>query len=157
MSTRDSRCGFKRTRLRADSGSDGSAMRPLDSGRPVLVVEDNDEVRAGLKALLESAGFSVAAVSGGREALRAIRTGDVVPCLMVLDLMMPRFDGWDVLAELNRDTDLAAIPVIVLSAHPLATLARNAGAVAVLSKPTDPEASIRVVDQHVRSAEASAS
>jgi len=96
-------------------------------------------------------------VDGGREALRAIRRGDVVPCLMVLDLMMPFFDGWDVLAELNRDTDLAAIPVIVLSAHPLATLATNAGAVAVLSKPIDPDALLRVVDQHARCAGASAS
>ena len=136
----------------ADSPSDPSAMRTLDPDRPVLVVDDNDEVRAGLKALLESAGFSVADVPGGREALLAIRTGDVVPCLMVLDLMMPLFDGWDVLAELSRDTDLAAIPVIVLSAHPLATLAMNAGAVAVLAKPTDPEVLIRVVDQHARHA-----
>ena len=127
-------------------------MRPLDNGRPVLVVDDNDEVRVGLKALLESAGFPVADVAGGREALRAIRSGDVCPCLVLLDLMMPFFDGWDVLAELTSDTDLAAIPVIVLSAHPLATLAVNAGAVAVLAKSTDPEVLIRVVDRHARHA-----
>jgi CheY-like chemotaxis protein len=127
-------------------------MRPLDNGRPVLVVDDNDEVRVGLKALLESAGFPVADVPGGREALRAIRSGDVCPSLVLLDLMMPFFDGWDVLTELNSDTDLAAIPVIVLSAHPLATLATNAGAVAVLAKPMDPEMLIRVVDQHAHHA-----
>src|SRR5689334_5498733 len=138
--------------MRADSACDGSAMRALDNGRPVLVVDDNDEVRVGLKALLESAGFPVADVAGGREALRAIRSGAVCPCLVLLDLMMPAFDGWDVLAELTSDTDLAAIPVIVLSAHPLASLARNAGAVAVLAKPTDPEVLIRVVDQHARHA-----
>jgi len=148
-STRDSMPGFKRAMLPADS-SCGSAMRRFDHARPVLVVDDNDEVRDGLKALLESAGFCVVVVRGGREALQAIRSGDVVPCLVVLDLMMPLFDGWDVLAELNGDTDLAAIPVIVLSAHPLATLAMNAGAVAVLSKPTDPEVLIGAVDRHAR-------
>jgi len=152
VSTRDKSCGFKRTRLRADSGSDGSEVRPLDNGRPVLVVEDNDEVRVGLKGLLESAGFPVADAPGGRAALRAIRSGAVCPCLVLLDLTMPLFDGWDVLAELNSDTDLAAIPVIVLSAHPLATLAVNAGAVAVLAKPTDPGVLIRVVDRHARHA-----
>lgn len=127
-------------------------MHPLDNDRPVLVVDDNGEVRVGLKALLESAGFPVADAPGGREALRAIRSGEVCPSLMLLDLMMPFFDGWEVLAELNSDTDLAAIPVIVLSAHPLATLAMNAGAVAVLAKPRDPEVLIRVVDRHARHA-----
>ena len=132
-------------------------MRPLDNGRPVLVVDDNDEGRDGLKALLESAGFPVADAPGGREALHAIRSGDVCPCLVLLDLMMPFFDGWDVLAEFNRDTDLAAIPVIVLSAHPLATLAVNAGAVAVLAKPTDPETLILAVGQYARYAAACSS
>ena len=124
-------------------------MRPFDHGRPVLVVDDNDEVRAGLEALLESAGVRVAVAPDGRAALRAIRSGDVVPCLEVVD-PMPLFDGWDVLGGLNGDTDLVAIPVIMLSALPLATLAQNAGAVAVLSKPTDPEALLGVVDQHAR-------
>jgi CheY-like chemotaxis protein len=132
-------------------------MRPLDNARPVLVVDDNDEVRIGLRALLESAGFPVADARGGREALRAIRSGTVCPCLVLLDLMMPYFDGWDVLAELNSDTDLAAIPVIVLSADPLASLAMNAGAVAVLAKPTDPETLIDAVDRHARHAAASSS
>jgi CheY-like chemotaxis protein len=132
-------------------------MPPLDNGRPVLVVDDNDEVRVGLKALLESAGFAVTDVPGGREALRAIRSGAVCPCLVLLDLLMPLFDGWDVLAELNSDTDLAAIPVIVLSAHPLARLAKNAGAVAVLSKPMDPATLIGAVDRHARYAAESSS
>lgn len=127
-------------------------MRPLDHVGPVLVVDDNDEVRAGLGALLESAGFHVALAADGREALRILRTAEVVPCLVLLDLMMPMLDGWDVLAELRQDSQLAAIPVVVLSAHPLASLAHNAGAVAVLTKPTDPDALLAVVDRHTGNA-----
>jgi CheY-like chemotaxis protein len=126
-------------------------MPPFTPAGPVLVVDDNDEVRAGLGALLESAGFQVALAADGREALRLLRA-DVCPCLVLLDLMMPLLDGWDVLAELRRDASLAVIPVVVLSAHPLARLAENAGAVAVLAKPMEPDALLAVVDRHARDA-----
>lgn len=125
-------------------------MQPLGDVGPVLVVDDNDEVRAGIGALLESAGFRVALVPDGREALRALCAADDVPSLVVLDLMMPLLDGWDLLDELRHDSQLAAIPVIVLSAHPLAALAHNAGAVAVLGEPVDPEALLAPVARHAR-------
>src|SRR5438094_5064467 len=63
-------------------------MIPERPAAPVLVVEDNAEVRQALVALLEAEGYHVAEAVDGVSALRLLRTGGVQPCLIVLDLMM---------------------------------------------------------------------
>jgi two-component system, chemotaxis family, chemotaxis protein CheY len=115
---------------------------------PILVVDDNADVRAGLCALLESEGYQTVDAADGREALSLLRRAEVMPCLIVLDLMMPRVDGWDFRAVQTGDARLASIPVVVLSAHPLADDAKHGGAAAVLRKPMDPEALLAVVARY---------
>src|SRR6059036_452018 len=95
-------------------------MIPEPPVAPVLVVEDNAEVRRALVALLEGEGHRVAEAVDGVSALRLLRAGEVRPCLIVLDLMMPRMSGWDFRAEQSSDRRLASIPVVVVSADPLA-------------------------------------
>src|SRR5438093_13616345 len=107
-------------------------MIPERPAAPVLVVEDNAEVRQALVALLEAEGYRVAEAGDGVSALRLLRQGDVHPCLIVLDLMMPRMSGWDFRAAQSSDRELASIPGGVLSAEPLASQASRLGAAAVL-------------------------
>jgi CheY-like chemotaxis protein len=123
-------------------------MNPARPAAPILIVDDNDEVRAAIAALLESHGYHVLFARDGREALRVLCGADVTPCLILLDLMMPLLDGWDFHAEQKRNPRLSAIPILVVSAHPLAALATNAGAAAVLSKPVDPDALLAAVEYH---------
>jgi len=130
-------------------GVDGKMTDSPPEG-PILIVDDNDEVREALGALLESAGHQVLAAADGREALAFLRRCEVPPCLVLLDLMMPGLNGWDFRAEQIRDERLAAIPVIVLSAHPLAMDAKNMGAAAVLLKPFDPETVLAAVRATLR-------
>ena len=115
---------------------------------PILVVDDNDDVRTVLCALLQSDGYKTVAAANGHEALRLLRTSEVAPCLILLDLMMPRLDGWDFRAEQIRDVRLASIPVIILSAHPLADSAKHQGAAAVLRKPMVPDELLALVARH---------
>ena len=115
---------------------------------PVLVVDDNPEVRDALGALLESDGYRTITAADGRDALDVLRRAEVLPCLVILDLMMPLVDGWDFRAAQSRDARLAGIPVIVVSAHPLAEFAKNTGAAAVIAKPADPEKLLAAVEQH---------
>src|SRR6185436_6925717 len=115
---------------------------------PILIVDDNAEVREALRALLESDGYRTLGAGDGREALDTLHQATALPCLIILDLMMPLFDGWDFRAAQSRDPRLASIPVIVLSAHPLAMHTRNTGAVAVMPKPADPEALLAAVERH---------
>ena len=123
-------------------------MIPERPAAPVLVVEDNAEVRQALVALLEAEGYHVAEAVDGVSALRLLRTGAVQPCLIVLDLMMPRMSGWDFRMEQSSDLRLAGIPVVVVSADPLASQAERMGAAAVLSKPADPEQFRGLIGRH---------
>lgn len=115
---------------------------------PILIVDDNAEVRDALGALLESDGYRVLVAGDGRDALDILRSLEVPPSLLILDLMMPLLDGWDFRAAQARDPRLASIPVIVISAHPLAMHAKNTGAVAVMPKPADPDALLAAVERY---------
>ena len=84
-----------------------------DMRKKILVVEDNSELLELLSLGLEQAGFSVAAASNGIEALKAAR--EIAPNLILLDLVLPELDGFEVCASLQRDAVLASIPVIILT------------------------------------------
>jgi len=99
----------------------------------VLVVEDDVELRQVLSEVLTDAGYRVASLSNGRDALRSLKRRKVPPRLILLDLMMPVMDGWKFLEEKSRLREFDGIPVVVLSAFP----ARNVSAQAILRKPID--------------------
>jgi two-component system, OmpR family, response regulator CpxR len=104
--------------------------------RPVLVTEDDHEIREALEALLSEVGYRVLTASNGRQALELLRrvSGTVdFPFVMLLDLMMPVMNGWEVLNELQKDPTLSALPVVIISAF--AEQAPRNGVRAVLRKP----------------------
>lgn len=81
----------------------------------VLVIEDDESIRESMRELLELEGFDVVAAANGREALDVVRSG-WRPCAVLLDLFMPVMDGWQFLAEIERDRQLSDLPVTVVSA-----------------------------------------
>lgn len=83
--------------------------------RTIVVVDDDRDIRMILRANLEEEGYAVLEASGGREALEVIRGSD--PDLVVLDIMMPEVDGYDVLQELRSTPDYADLPVVLLTAR----------------------------------------
>lgn len=102
---------------------------------PVLIVEDDRDLREMMGQLLTLEGFSAAAVANGRDALEYLRRGDL-PNLILLDLMMPVMDGWEFRRIQQEDPSLAALPVIVLSAiEP--TRMTDFGTATFLTKPLD--------------------
>jgi CheY-like chemotaxis protein len=80
----------------------------------VLLVDDDDDFREALDAALRQQGFVVEHAANGREALSVLARSR--PDAVLLDLMMPVMDGWQVLAAMGRDRSLASVPVAVLSA-----------------------------------------
>jgi CheY-like chemotaxis protein len=81
----------------------------------VLIAEDDEAIRDGLSMSLEIEGYRVLTAANGREALEVLPTLQP-PCLLLLDLLMPVMNGWELLEAKNREPGLAAIPVVVLSA-----------------------------------------
>ena len=105
----------------------------------VLVIDDEPAVRLLLQRNLEFAGFEVETAEDGAQGLLAVRRGlvDVV----VLDLMMPQVDGFEVLAELSAPGGAVPPPVIILTAlsdPSVKARCYEAGASSVMTKPFDP-------------------
>jgi CheY-like chemotaxis protein len=91
------------------------SMTSLDpNSSTVMVVDDHGDIRETLAMILEDAGFDVVTAADGRDALRQLHDGPR-PQLILLDLMMPNMDGWEFRRRQEADTDLSAIPVVLLS------------------------------------------
>jgi CheY-like chemotaxis protein len=106
--------------------------------RTVLIVEDDVDVRDALMETLTDCGYVPVAAANGREALDLLRARTSQPSLILLDIMMPVMDGRQFRAAQLEDPELAAIPVVVLSAHAnAADLARQMGACGYLKKPVE--------------------
>ena len=81
--------------------------------RRILVAEDDRFLRKAAEMALKRHGYTVLTAADGEEALRAARS--VLPDLIMLDLIMPKLNGFDVLQALKKDAPTAHIPVIILS------------------------------------------
>ena len=84
------------------------------SVKRVVYVEDEQEMIDLVRLILSRKGFEVIGANGGREGLATIR--DRLPDLVLLDLMMPDMDGWDVYQQMKADEKTRDIPVIVVTA-----------------------------------------
>lgn len=105
----------------------------------VLVADDDPLLQAILQHKLVQAGYRVRVVDNGRDALEAAREQ---PALIVLDGMMPILDGFEALRRLKADPELAAIPVVMLTAlkrEEDIVSALKLGAADYLAKPFNPD------------------
>jgi two-component system chemotaxis response regulator CheY len=111
---------------------------------PLLIVEDDQAVCDIMREILEEHGYAVTCAANGREALALLRR-TAPPRLILLDLMMPVMNGWELLRELRKTAELAGIPVVVLSA-----VSREATpeGVPTLAKPLSQESLIRLVEEY---------
>ena len=94
-------------------------MTPLPfPDKQVMIVDDEFGIRDALTMLLEDEGYAVSSASNGQEALQQLREDPArpLPCVILLDLMMPIMDGWQFKAVQEQDPRLSPIPVIVISA-----------------------------------------
>jgi CheY-like chemotaxis protein len=113
----------------------------------VMVIDDDDHLREAMSLLLESHGYDVDVCADAHEALQRLEQG-AAPDVIVLDLMMPRMDGWQFRVEQKREARWANIPVVALSGDTSAK-ARAIDAQAYLSKPVEDVVLLRTVEQLV--------
>ncbi len=82
--------------------------------RRILCIEDEPEMIDLIRLILERKGFEVLGAVGGQEGLEVVRNEK--PDLVLLDLMMPDVDGWEVYRQMKADAELQHIPVVVVTA-----------------------------------------
>ncbi len=123
----------------------------VDARGPVLVVEDEADIRQPLVRLLEAEGYPAAGASDAVVALERLRSRLPLPRLIVLDLTLPRMDGVEFLRVLANERAWSGIPVLVLTGDPFAEAAACAlGARRCLVKPIPLEELFEVVGALVR-------
>jgi two-component system alkaline phosphatase synthesis response regulator PhoP len=108
----------------------------------VLVVDDDESIRETLQMALELENYATALAGDGAQALEWLRRNPT-PRLILLDLMMPVMDGWQLFDQLAKDERLARIPVVVITAFER-ELGR-VGGLPVVKKPIDLRDLLRVV------------
>jgi CheY-like chemotaxis protein/signal transduction histidine kinase len=112
-------------------------------GATILVVDDDPLIQQLLKGQLELEGFDVALAPDGVTALRLVR--ERRPASIILDIHLPRLDGWSVLQEIKSDPALASIPVVILSVEEQRAKGFSLGACDYLIKPVEPDLLTSVV------------
>lgn len=94
-----------------------AAMAHSEHGPIVLIVDDEPAIRQMLAEVLGGEGHRVVTAIDGLDAMDRLRDG-LRPCLILLDLMMPRMNGWQFAERLRQDPELSGIPFIVIAANP---------------------------------------
>jgi two-component system, OmpR family, alkaline phosphatase synthesis response regulator PhoP len=88
--------------------------RQGDSMQKVLVVDDNADLRAIIRRLLEKNGFTVTEAASGKRALDLLK--EDIPDVILLDVMMPEMSGFEVLDHIRRNPTTAKLPVVMVTA-----------------------------------------
>ena len=124
--------------VRFEAGPEGSGT--------VLVIDDDAMVLELMKRSLSKEGYRVVTAKGGKEGLRLAR--ELIPDVITLDVIMSEMDGWAVLSALKGDSDLANIPVIMLTIVDDKNMGYRLGASDYLTKPINRERLVVAVRKH---------
>jgi CheY-like chemotaxis protein len=117
--------------------------------KKILLVEDDSEIRECLAEFLRDEGYKVEAAENGSVALNHLRSGQPLPSLILLDLMMPIMDGFQFREQQMLDHELATIPTAMLSAHgQVHAKAGSLGLAEILRKPIELDDLLRIVETH---------
>jgi two-component system, chemotaxis family, chemotaxis protein CheY len=117
----------------------------------VLVVEDDNDVREALLHVLHAEGYRAVPACDGLDALTQLE-GGLEPCVILLDLMMPRMNGWQ-FVEKQRARG-GSVPIVVVSAYDAPEKLRSLGVVEYLRKPVDIDVLLGIVARFCRAARA---
>jgi CheY-like chemotaxis protein len=114
----------------------------------VLVVEDYQDAREMYAAYLQFSGYRVAEATNGIEAIE--QANDLMPDIILMDLALPKMDGWEATRRLKMSEKTRHIPIVALTGHALAGYAegaRQAGCDAFVTKPCLPDALVEEIQR----------
>ena len=126
--------------------------RPEIDQSLVLVVEDYEDAREMYAAYLQFSGYRVAEATNGIEAVE--KTLELLPDIILMDLALPKMDGWEATRRLKTDERTKHIPIVALTGHALAGYAegaRQAGCDAFVTKPCLPDALVEEIQRMLAS------
>jgi len=139
---------YRRSDLDQFLDRSGRSGTSTDEGPVVLIVDDDERLREYVRVNLEIEGYTVREAASADEGLAALE--EESPDLILLDVMMPKVDGWEMLRRVQEKHGVGAIPVIMFSGkvdERSAAEATSRGAQGFIGKPFDPRALIESTKQ----------
>ncbi|HEY1012337.1 MAG TPA: response regulator [Herpetosiphonaceae bacterium] len=128
-----------------------AAAPSADPNRPdIAVIDDDADARHAFEVILGEAGYRVRSIGQSPQAIAELRAAP--PRLIILDLLMPQMSGWEVLAALREQPELASLPVVICSIHDQTTLRGMFGVQAHLVKPVPEPALLDEIKRWIRPA-----
>jgi CheY-like chemotaxis protein len=125
-----------------------AAGRPTRVQKKILAVDDDPDVRLLLTMILDAAGYDVGTARDAFEALFMVEHAR--PDLLLLDLMMPERDGWDVIAAVRANPETRDLPIVAMSAKFSLFNSRDHGVQGYVRKPLDALAMLDTLDEVLR-------
>lgn len=117
-------------------------------GKKILIVDDDSDVRSLMKMRLEIVGYDVVIAQDGMEGLEVAAVEK--PDLILLDVMMPRMDGYTFVREIKQREGIKDIPIIILTSRSgMKDLFEIEGARDYVTKPYEPEDLIKTIRKHL--------
>lgn len=116
----------------------------------ILYIEDNEQNLYLVKFILERHGYEVSSASDGQEGIDL--AARIKPDLILLDIQLPRMDGYAVARNLRTNPDLAAVPIVAVTSYAMAgdrDKALNAGCSGYIEKPINPDTFMQQVEEHL--------
>jgi CheY-like chemotaxis protein len=123
-------------------------LLPCERPRTLLVIDDHEDTLRLYQRYLQRHGYALRLARNGDEAWQAL-TEESLPSLIILDVLMPREDGWMILQRLKIMPEMAKIPVIIYSVLSQPSLALALGAVAVLNKPVQEDVLLQALEKYL--------
>jgi two-component system cell cycle response regulator DivK len=120
----------------------------------ILVIEDNEQNLYLVTFILEAHGYKVVPARDGREGIT--RAAQENPALILLDIQLPKMDGYAVAQELKRNPELDDVPIIAVTSYAMAGDRERilaAGCTGYIEKPINPETFMAQVEQHLPGSE----
>jgi CheY-like chemotaxis protein len=119
--------------------------------KKILVIEDNQQNLYLIRYLLEDCGYEVFEAMDGKEGIEM--AASIGPDLILLDIQLPRMDGYAVAHELRKNNELAGIPIVAVTSYAMVGDRERilaAGADGYIEKPIDPEIFVEQIKEHIR-------
>lgn len=126
----------------------------MENTKTILIVEDNEDNLMVYRTILEHVGYAVIEARDGEEGIARAR--EEHPDLILMDISIPRIDGWEATRRLKKNEETRDIPIIALTAHALEEdreKALRVGCDGYLAKPVEPRRVVEEVKRYVGPAE----
>ena len=118
----------------------------MENLKHLFIIEDSLDFQLLLQTIFRREGYNVDCASNGQDALVSLRAKTDLPCVILLDIMMPVMDGFEFRAQQKQDPRLASIPVVVMTAHgDIQSTKAKAGVRDIIRKPSDVQTFLKVV------------